>query len=100
MSFGSPRNEGNSILATIQRHDKLSEFIHRHKLTSRESEIFCLIALKGYTNMQIADYCVISDKTVKNHIVKIMNKVGSRSIRKVLSNLILDLLTLPSSETV
>lgn len=88
----------DSILTVIKSNDQLQKFIDKYKLTSRESEIFCLIALKGYNNLQIAKYCLISDKTVKNHVVNIMKKLGSRSIRKVLSLLIIDLLAFPNKE--
>jgi DNA-binding NarL/FixJ family response regulator len=71
-----------------QAYDGVSEFVSKHKLTHREGEIFCLIALKGYSNQQIAAHCMISEKTVKNHIVNIMNKIGARTIRKLLSLMI------------
>jgi DNA-binding NarL/FixJ family response regulator len=60
-------------------------FSNRYQLTQRESEILILIAVYGFSNPEIAEQCVISEKTVKNHLANIMNKMGTRSIRKLLS---------------
>jgi DNA-binding NarL/FixJ family response regulator len=66
----------------------ITHFASQHVLTTREAEIISLIALRGYSNKEIADYCFISEKTVKVHIEKIMDKVGTRSMRKLLSAII------------
>ncbi|WNR44958.1 response regulator transcription factor [Paenibacillus roseipurpureus] len=66
----------------------IRNFASRYVLTNREAEIVGLIALRGYSNKEIADYCIISEKTVKVHIEKIMDKVGTRSMRKLLSAII------------
>ncbi|MDB5052514.1 MAG: hypothetical protein JWM44_564 [Bacilli bacterium] len=77
-----------------QTYDDVSEFVYKHKLTRLQGGIFCLIALNGYSNQQIATHCMISEKTVKNHIVNIMNKIGARSVRKLLSLMILEMMPL------
>jgi DNA-binding NarL/FixJ family response regulator len=63
----------------------MQEFSNRYQFTQRESEILILIAVYGFTNREIAEQCVISEKTVKNHLANIMNKIGIRSTRKLLS---------------
>ena len=47
------------------------------ELTSREQEIFRLIA-DGLTNAEIAETLVITDSTVKSHITHILQKLGLR----------------------
>jgi DNA-binding NarL/FixJ family response regulator len=47
-------------------------------LTRREREIMTLIA-DGLSNRQIAQRLVISEKTVKNHIVSIYRRLGVES---------------------
>lgn len=69
-------------------HSVITEFANLHLLTNREAEIIGLIALHGYSNKEIADHCNISEKTVKVHIDKIMMKVGTRSMRKLLAAII------------
>jgi DNA-binding NarL/FixJ family response regulator len=49
----------------------------RDPLTPRESEVIKLVA-EGYTNRQIADALVISDKTVDRHRTNILEKLGMR----------------------
>ncbi|WP_167357020.1 response regulator transcription factor [Paenibacillus pectinilyticus] len=66
----------------------ITHFASQHVLTNREAQIIALIALRGYSNKEIADVCFISEKTVKVHIEKIMDKVGTRSMRKLLSAII------------
>jgi DNA-binding CsgD family transcriptional regulator len=65
--------------------DVIQGFSKGYQLTQRESEIVFLIAIHGFSNQEISDYCKISEKTVKNHIANIMSKMGIRSIRKLLS---------------
>nr|WP_255314585.1 helix-turn-helix transcriptional regulator [Bacillus sp. FJAT-26390] len=65
--------------------DAIQGFSKGYQLTQRESEIILLIAIHGFSNQEISDYCNISEKTVKNHISNIMGKMGIRSIRKLLS---------------
>jgi DNA-binding NarL/FixJ family response regulator len=46
-------------------------------LTSREVEVLRLIAT-GATNREVADYLVISEGTVKNHLSTIFSRLGLR----------------------
>jgi DNA-binding NarL/FixJ family response regulator len=74
----------NNIL--IQRMDPAMQgFSNCYQLTQRESEILKLIAVYGFSNREIAEQCIISEKTVKNHLANIMEKIGIRSMRKLLS---------------
>ncbi|WP_222708589.1 response regulator transcription factor [Paenibacillus sp. N3.4] len=63
----------------------MQDFLNCHPFTQRESEILTLIALYGFSNREIAEQCMISEKTVQNHLANIMKKIGARSIRKLLS---------------
>jgi DNA-binding CsgD family transcriptional regulator len=63
----------------------MQDFSNYYQFTQRESEILILIAVYGFSNREIADQCVISEKTVKNHLANIMKKIGIRSTRKLLS---------------
>lgn len=60
-------------------------FSNRYQITKRESEIFLMIAIYGFSNHEIAEHCMISEKTVKIHLANIMNKAGIKSMRKLLS---------------
>ncbi|GAB6990187.1 response regulator transcription factor [Paenibacillus pini] len=60
-------------------------FATRYNLTQREVEILALITRQGLSNKEIAEQCSISEKTVKNHLTNIMSKIGTRSMRKLLS---------------
>ena len=44
-------------------------------LTEREREVLALVA-RGYTNRQIADALVLSEKTARNHLSHILEKLG------------------------
>jgi DNA-binding NarL/FixJ family response regulator len=70
----------------IQRmSSSIQGFSDRYHITKRESEILVLIAVHGFSNREIAERCVITEKTVKNHLASIMDKIGIRSMRKLLS---------------
>lgn len=47
-------------------------------LTKREKEIFCLLTQNKSTK-QIADELCISEKTVRNHISNVIQKLGVES---------------------
>lgn len=68
----------------------LNRVASKYHLTHRESEILSMIALFGYSNREIAESCVISEKTVKNHLMNIMCKMGSSSMRRLLSSLLVE----------
>lgn len=53
------------------------------RLTRRETEILLLVAEHGYSNREIAEHCVISEKTAKIHLANVMNKMGVCSMRKL-----------------
>jgi DNA-binding NarL/FixJ family response regulator len=63
----------------------MQAFSDYHQFTQRESEILMLIVVHGFSNREIAKHCVISEKTVKNHLANIMKKIGVGSTRKMLS---------------
>ncbi|HVB99456.1 MAG TPA: response regulator transcription factor [Candidatus Dormibacteraeota bacterium] len=50
----------------------------RHGLTRREQQLLPLIA-QGLTNKEIASHLSLSEQTVKNHIHRILRKVGVES---------------------
>src|SRR5215469_8515090 len=54
-----------------------SDTLHNAGLTSREIEVLRLIAT-GATNREVADYLVISEGTVKNHLAHIFSRLGLR----------------------
>jgi two-component system, NarL family, response regulator DevR len=45
------------------------------ELTEREREVLTLVA-RGYTNKQIADKLFVSEKTARNHVSHILDKLG------------------------
>jgi DNA-binding NarL/FixJ family response regulator len=51
--------------------------VREQPLTAREQEVVKLVA-EGYTNKQIADTLVISEKTVERHRANILEKLGMR----------------------
>ena len=64
----------------------IEDFLHRARqdlpvqgdpLTPREQEVVKLVA-EGYTNKQIAETLVISEKTVERHRANILDKLGMR----------------------
>ena len=64
----------------------IADYLHRARedlplredpLTPREQEVIKLVA-EGYTNKQIAETLVISEKTVERHRANILDKLGMR----------------------
>ncbi len=51
--------------------------VHEDPLSPREQEVVKLVA-EGYTNKQIAETLVISEKTVERHRANILEKLGMR----------------------
>ncbi|CAM4479728.1 DNA-binding NarL/FixJ family response regulator [Paenibacillus endophyticus] len=66
----------------------MQEFSLIYRLTQRESEILALSVIHGFSNREISEKCVISEKTVKNHLANLMNKIGAHSMRKLFSMLL------------
>ena len=60
---------------TRTRQEKEQEADALQALTPREREVFRLVA-QGYTNAEIAEHLVLSEKTVKTHVRNISNKLN------------------------
>ena len=60
--------------AAKQAMDRLAQ-TPGYELTEREREVLTLIA-RGYTNKQIADALYMSEKTARNHVSHILEKLG------------------------
>lgn len=66
------RIAGGEILIDIDEDDVSPDI---QSLTEREREVLVLIA-RGYTNRQIAESLVVSEKTARNHVSNILVKLG------------------------
>lgn len=66
---------GSSIPAHIAQ--QLAQRLARHPLSARELEILRLIA-RGMKNREIAEKLCISENTVRNHVVSLLEKLGVR----------------------
>src|SRR6266566_565544 len=69
MSSGSNSNAVRVILLTAAAEQK------QFGLTPRELEIVSTV-VAGYSNKEIAEYCKISEDTVKHHLSNIFDKLG------------------------
>jgi len=56
-------------------------------LTSRECEVAALVA-RGLRNREIAEQLVISEKTAKNHVHHVLDKLGARSRAELAAQLL------------
>jgi two-component system, NarL family, response regulator DevR len=68
---------GHSLIdanAKKQAMESLTE-MPGSELTEREREVLALVA-RGYTNKQIADKLSVSEKTARNHVSHILEKLG------------------------
>ena len=77
---------GEKFVYSGARTPLITDFLHRARqdmpvredpLSPREQEILKLVA-EGYTNKQIAETLVISEKTVERHRANILEKLGMR----------------------
>jgi DNA-binding NarL/FixJ family response regulator len=77
---------GEKFVYPGARTPLIEDFLHRARkdlpvredpLTPREQEVVKLVA-EGYTNKQIAETLVISEKTVERHRANILDKLGMR----------------------
>jgi DNA-binding NarL/FixJ family response regulator len=77
---------GEKFLYPGARTPLIEDFLHRARqdlpvredpLSPREQEVVKLVA-EGYTNKQIAETLVISEKTVERHRANILEKLGMR----------------------
>jgi ATP/maltotriose-dependent transcriptional regulator MalT len=84
--FGTARNEGrcltfsqicdllDSVLRDVSNATRESETV-QSTLTTREHQVLGLVAA-GLTNKQIATHLVLTENTVKTHIMSMFNKLG------------------------
>lgn len=61
--------------------------MNKNILTKREKEVFELL-IKNMTTKEIADKLFITEKTVRNHISNVMQKLGVRARSGALVELI------------
>ena len=68
---------GHSLIdsRTAQQAMERMTQIPGSELTEREREVLTLVA-RGYTNKQIADTLFVSEKTARNHVSHILDKLG------------------------
>lgn len=83
-AWGTDYDSMNAFLIQ-ETGTSMEGFSTRYQITKRESEIFLMVAVYGFSNHEIAEHCRISEKTVKIHLANIMNKAGITSMRKLLS---------------
>jgi DNA-binding NarL/FixJ family response regulator len=57
--------------------EQLAQHIGRDAPSTRETEILQLVAI-GMNNREIADKLFISKNTVRNHVINLLNKLGTR----------------------
>ena len=57
---------------------KVSFIMENNLLTKREQEIFSLL-INNYSTREIAKKLYISEKTVRNHISNVMQKLGVKN---------------------
>ena len=73
-------NTSEAIVARYNEIDRIRTLIH--SLTAREFEIFRYV-ITGMLNKQIADELGISEHTIKNHRLKITEKLGVKSVAEM-----------------
>ncbi len=68
---------GHSLIDTNTKKQAMErlEQMPGSELTEREREVLALVA-RGYTNKQIADTLYVSEKTARNHVSHILEKLG------------------------
>jgi DNA-binding NarL/FixJ family response regulator len=65
------------LIEDVLRRARHDEPVQESPLSPREQEVVKLVA-EGYTNKQIAETLVISEKTVERHRANILDKLGMR----------------------
>ncbi len=68
-------NEHKRTVARLIAQDKQLTPTMGEELTDREREVLGLVA-RGYTNKQIAEKLIVSEKTARNHVSHILEKLG------------------------
>lgn len=66
---------GRCVPASIAQ--QLAERLGRTQLTTREQEVLTHVA-RGLTNIEIGKLLFISDKTVRNHVISCLDKLGAK----------------------
>jgi two-component system, NarL family, response regulator DevR len=68
---------GHSLIDTKTAEQATEHLMHMpgSELTERERDVLTLVA-RGYTNKQIADTLIVSEKTARNHVSHILDKLG------------------------
>lgn len=89
-SFQNPTD----IRQPLPTHGNIQLTPELDKLSKREREVLCLIII-GYTNRQIAEKLFISERTVKNHVTRILSclNVSSRTDAAKLASPFLSILS-------
>jgi DNA-binding CsgD family transcriptional regulator len=82
------RIEGYRTMTNAEKtifHKRLCAFIsHRYKLTRRENEILLGLVSLGLSNKELSEKLFISEKTMKNHMANIYQKLNIHSSRRIL----------------
>ena len=71
VASGSSLIDSNTAKQAMERLSQLPG----SELTEREREVLALVA-RGFTNKQIADTLFVSEKTARNHVSHILDKLG------------------------
>jgi two-component system, NarL family, response regulator DevR len=68
---------GHSLIDSNAAKQAMEHLTHMpgSELTEREREVLTLVA-RGFTNKQIADTLFVSEKTARNHVSHILDKLG------------------------
>lgn len=68
---------GHSLIDPDTASQAMEQLAHLpgSELTEREREVLALVA-RGYTNKQIADTLFVTEKTARNHVSHILDKLG------------------------
>ncbi len=78
VASGQSLLDANATQKTVTRINTLANgtaHIPGEELTDREREVLALVA-RGYTNKQIAEALYVSEKTARNHVSHILDKLG------------------------
>lgn len=57
----------------------------RFDFTNREAEIYNILIMNGYSNKEIGDALDISERTVRNHMIRMMEKTATDSAKKMMA---------------
>ncbi len=68
-------NTRQQAVTRMTMHGKSMSLSPGDELTEREREVLALVA-RGYTNKQIAETLYVSEKTARNHVSHILEKLG------------------------